>query len=188
MNDELILNEIHKNGLYKTIKEINIPNNFFITNSDKVSFSLLWNFIEFGDYDIDENFLEDCIAHDLIKLDKLFELPMLIYSKLSDNFISKYSDNINWYRMLLYKISDEKVNIFDYEDIIIKNDLWQLISSIELPYEFMDKYIDKLNWSYLYMIKDEWSDNDLERYPELLLYITSHERKQELKKIDQINF
>lgn len=188
MNDDLILEKIDNNGLYKTIKQIKIPNDFFIRNYDKIKFEQLWNFIEFGDYDIDEIFLEDCIAHEIIQTDKLFDLPMLIYSKLSKEFIDKYSDYLNWDRMLLYIISSSNVNIFDYEDIIIKYNLWNLVSTIELPYEFMEKYVDKLVWKLLYLTREEWSDEELEKFPELLLYLTRSERLQAINKIDQISF
>lgn len=188
MDDNLILEKIDSIGLYRTIKEIKIENNFFIRNSDKVKFEQFWNFIEFGDYDIDETFLEDCIAHELIQTDKLFDLPMLIYSKLSKEFIDKYTDYLNWNRMLLYIISSNDVNIFDYEDIILKYDLWNLVSTIELPYEFMVKYSDNLVWKFLYMTREEWSEEEIEVFPDLLIYLARKERLDEINKIDQISF
>ncbi len=181
MKDEEILNLIEDQGLYKTIKENKIDNSFFIKYINDINVDLFFRFVESGDYIIDEQFIKELVDNSIIEKEKIFDLPMLIYTNLSEEFLKEYEEYINWNRLFLYYITNDNINIWEYETIINKYDLWHLASTIKLPIDFIDKYSDKLDWYYLSMLVD-FKDEDLDKYSSLLYYSTIIERRHYKKK------
>lgn len=177
MSDEEILDSIKKIGLYRTIKKHKIENIFFIKNSTEIDIDLLFRFVESGDYLIDEVFINHLIESSIIERNRIYELPMNIYIEFSDSFIENNKDYINWNRLFLYYITNEYINIWDYEKIIIEHDLWHLASTIELPKDFIDKYHHKLDWKYISMLND-FEDDDLDKYPDAILPLLIIERRK----------
>jgi hypothetical protein len=167
MTDAEILNYIEEHGLYRTLKNFDIEHDFFIRNSEQINIDILFTFIESCDYEVNELFIEQLIDNSIIEKDKIYDLPMQVYVKLSDEFIYKYKSNINWNRMFLYYITNDNIDIWKYEDIIKEYDLWHLASTIKLPLEFINKYSENLDWEYILMV-NSFDDNDLNKYPNLL--------------------
>jgi hypothetical protein len=176
MNDIEILELIEKWGLYKTITENKIDNEFFIRNISSIDIDLFFRFVESGDYIINEKFIKELIDNFSIEKERLFDLPMLIYIELSESFIKEYEEYLNWNRLFLYYITNDNIDVWDYEDVISKYDLWHLASTIKLPIQFIEKYSDKLDWEYVSILND-FEDYDLEKFPNLLYYETVRERK-----------
>jgi hypothetical protein len=86
---------------------------------------------------------------------------MKTYSNLSDEFISKHKENINWDRMILY-ISTQSDSFDKHTKVIEDKDLWSIISANDLSIDFIRQWKDKLDWSYLSMVKSFTDEEKLE--------------------------
>ncbi len=110
---------------------------------------------------LSEDFLTRAISSDSFTKDDVKKLTMSTYSILSSDFISEYSDYINWSRMILY-ISTQSDSFDNYITIIEENNLWDSISANDLPVDFIRQWKEKLNWTYLSMVKEFTDEEKLE--------------------------
>lgn len=118
-------------------------------------------------YSFSEEFIINAIQSEYFELDDIKELDMTTYSKFSSDFIKKYKDYINWNRMILY-ISTQSDSFEEHVDVINDEDLWQSISANDLPIEFIREWKDKLDWSYLSMVK-KFSDDEKEEFENYII-------------------
>lgn len=116
---------------------------------------------------LSEDFITKAIDIEYFDLEDIRDLSMSTYSKLSSDFISKYKVYINWNRMILY-ISTQSDSFENYVDIINDKDLWTVISANDLPTEFIREWRDKLDWSYLSMVKC-FTDEEKEEFSNYIL-------------------
>jgi hypothetical protein len=116
--------------------------------------------------DLSEDFINRSIEIGFLNNNDIKNLNMMTYSNLSEEFIKKYKKNINWGRMMLYMLlcKDHDDNLFTkYIDIIVKENLWDIISASEdLPIEFIKVWKDKLNWNILSLVKNFTEDEQLQ--------------------------
>lgn len=110
---------------------------------------------------LSENFLIKAIDEEIFSKEDVKNLTMSTYSKLSNEFIAKYSDYLNWSKMMLY-ISTQSDDFNNYTEIIETYNLWDSISANDLPIEFIRQWKEKLNWTYLSMVKEFTDDEILE--------------------------
>jgi len=116
---------------------------------------------------LSEDFINKSIEIQYLDLEDIKELSMSTYANLSPEFISKYKEYINWNRMILY-ISTQSNSFDEYVEVINDKDLWQVISANDLPLEFIREYKDKLDWSYLSMVKC-FTDEEKEEFGDYIL-------------------
>jgi hypothetical protein len=110
---------------------------------------------------LSEDFLIQAIDSEEFTKDDVKKLTMSTYSILSSDFIAEYSDYINWSRMILY-ISTQSDTFDNYITIIEENNLWDSISANDLPVDFIRQWKEKLNWTYLSMVKEFTDEEKLE--------------------------
>ena len=116
---------------------------------------------------LSENFLIKAIDEEIFSKEDVKNLTMSTYSKLSNEFIAKYSDHLNWSKMILY-ISTQSDNFDNYIQIIEENNLWESISANDLPIEFIRQWKGKLNWTYLSMVK-EFTDDEIVEFADYII-------------------
>lgn len=110
---------------------------------------------------LSEDFLTRAISSDIFTKEDVKNLTMSTYSNLSNDFITEYSDYINWSKMILY-ISTQSDSFDNYITIIEENNLWNSISANDLPVDFIRQWKEKLNWTFLSMVKEFNDDEKLE--------------------------
>jgi hypothetical protein len=108
-----------------------------------------------------EDFINKAIEVEYLNVEDIYELGMKTYSNLSDEFISKHKENINWDRMILY-ISTQSDSFYKNTKVIEDKDLWSIISANDLSIDFIRQWKDKLDWSYLSMVKSFTDEEKLE--------------------------
>jgi hypothetical protein len=108
-----------------------------------------------------EDFINKAIEVEYLNVEDIYELGMKTYSNLSDEFISKHKENINWDRMILY-ISTQSDSFDKHTKVIEDKDLWSIISANDLSIDFIRQWKDKLDWSYLSMVKSFTDEEKLE--------------------------
>ena len=108
-----------------------------------------------------EDFVNKAIGVEYFDDEDIYKLSMTTYSKLSDEFINKYKENINWDRMILY-ISTQSDSFDNHTKVIEDKNLWSVISANDLSIDFIRQWKDKLDWSYLSMVKYFTDDEKLE--------------------------
>ena len=108
-----------------------------------------------------EDFINKAIEVEYFDYEDIYKLSMTTYSNLSDEFINKYKENINWDRMILY-ISTQSDSFENHTKVIEDKNLWSVISANDLSIDFIRQWKDKLDWSYLSMVKYFTDDEKLE--------------------------
>jgi hypothetical protein len=108
-----------------------------------------------------EDFINKAIEVEYLNVEDIYELGMKTYSNLSDEFISKHKENINWDRMILY-ISTQSDSFDKHTKVVEDKDLWSIISANDLSIDFIRQWKDKLDWSYLSMVKSFTDEEKLE--------------------------
>ena len=158
---QLTLEEIfsildEKDGTYKLLSNYKVSEDFIFENKerfDKEAVIISTN--------LSESFIKKSLESKWFEDIDIKELNMQTYSNLSEKFIFKYKDFINWTRMILY-ISTQSDTFDDYIKIIEDNDLWSLISANDLPIDFIRDYKEKLDWNFLSIVKNFSDDEKLE--------------------------
>ena len=108
-----------------------------------------------------EEFITKAIEIEYLDINDIYELGMTTYSNLSDDFISTYKENINWDRMILY-ISTQSDSFDNHTKVIEDKNLWSVISANDLSIDFIRQWKNKLDWSYLSMVKCFTDEEKLE--------------------------
>ena len=114
-----------------------------------------------------EEFITKAIEIEYLDINDIYELGMTTYSNLSDNFISTYKENINWDRMILY-ISTQSDSFDNHTKVIEDKNLWSVISANDLSIDFIRQWKNKLDWSYLSMVKC-FTDEEKEEFVDYIL-------------------
>ena len=132
--------------------------------------------------DFSEDFLKKAIELEYFDIDDIKELTMATYSNLSDEFITKYKENINWDRMILY-ISTQSDTFDNHTKVIEDRNLWSFISANDLSIDFIREWKDKLDWSYLSIVK-LFTDEEKEEFSDYIIIPVQKELSGKLIKID----
>jgi len=154
--------ELIKMGFPTFIKEYDIDDQFIKDNVALINPSDVWLAIIEG-LPITQDLLEFFLDKKVIKKECISDLSMSIYSKLGDGFIDKYKEYINWTKMVTYLASIEKLDIENYYDIIEEKGLWNIISSTELPIDFIREHKGKLKWNVL-LATNHFTEEELEEF------------------------
>jgi hypothetical protein len=133
-----------------------------------------------------EEFVNKSIEVEYLTIDDIYELSMATYSNLSDEFITKYKENINWDRMILY-ISTQSDSFDKHTKVIEDKDLWSIISANDLSIDFIRQWKDKLDWSYLSMVKCFTDDEKLE-FVDYIMTPVQKEISEEFINTDDLKF
>jgi hypothetical protein len=133
-----------------------------------------------------EEFINEAIKKEYLINDDIYELSMTTYSNLSDEFINKYKENINWDRMILY-ISTQSDSFESHTKVIEDKDLWSVISANDLSIDFIRQWKDKLDWSYLSMVKCFTYDEKLE-FADYIMTPVQKEISEEFINTDDLKF
>ena len=133
-----------------------------------------------------EEFVNKSIEVEYLTIDDIYELSMATYSNLSDEFINKYKENINWDRMILY-ISTQSDSFESHTKVIEDKDLWSVISANDLSIDFIRQWKDKLDWSYLSMVKCFTDDEKLE-FTDYIMTPVQKEISEEFINTDDLKF
>lgn len=116
---------------------------------------------------LSEDFVNRAIESKFFELSDIKNLSMTTYSNLSDNFISLNGEYINWQRMIIY-LSTQSNDFDKYIQIIESQNLWPLISANDLPIDFIRNWKDKLDWSYLSLVKC-FTDEEKSEFSEYII-------------------
>jgi uncharacterized protein (DUF433 family) len=133
-----------------------------------------------------EEFVTKAIEVEYLSIEDITELSMSTYSNLSDEFITKYKENINWNRMILY-ISTQSDSFDKHTKVIEDKNLWSVISANDLSIDFIRQWKDKLDWSYLSMVKCFTDDEKLE-FVDYIVNPVQKEISEEFIITDYLNF
>jgi uncharacterized protein (DUF433 family) len=133
-----------------------------------------------------EEFVTKAIEVEYLSIEDITELSMSTYSNLSDEFITKYKENINWNRMILY-ISTQSDSFDKHTKVIEDKNLWSVISANDLSIDFIRQWKDKLDWSYLSMVKCFTDDEKLE-FVDYIMNPVQKEISEEFIITDYLNF
>jgi hypothetical protein len=117
--------------------------------------------------DFSEDFLNKAIEQEYFEIGDIKELTMTTYSNLSDEFITKYKESINWDRMILY-ISTQSDTFDNHTKVIEDRNLWSFISANDLSIDFIRQWKDKLDWSYLSIVK-LFTDDEKEEFSDYII-------------------
>lgn len=169
ITEKELLDLISEKGLLHVVQNYDIPESFILKWGPKNEefAGLNKEIIIEGKY-LSEKFIKDAIEIDYFELEDVYKLNMKTYSELSEKFTKLYENYINWERMLLYLCSSEKIeDIYKFEWIIEKYNLWSMISANNLPVDFIRKNRDKFDWRIL-SITNKFSDVEKEEFEEVI--------------------
>ena len=133
-----------------------------------------------------EDFINKALELEYFNNEDIYELNMTTYSNLSDKFITEYKENINWDRMILY-ISTQSDTFDKHTKVIEDKDLWSFISANDLSIDFIRQWKDKLDWSYLSMVKC-FTDEEKEEFVDYILTPVQKEISEEFINTDDFKF
>lgn len=131
-----------------------------------------------------EDFVTKSIEMEYLNIEDIVELSMTTYSNLSDEFITKYKENINWDRMILY-ISTQSDSFDNHTKVIEDKNLWSVISANDLSIDFIRQWKDKLDWSYLSMVKC-FTDEEKEEFSDYIITPVQQEMPGDLVNTDDL--
>jgi hypothetical protein len=131
-----------------------------------------------------EEFVTKAIEIEYLNIEDITELSMTTYSNLSDEFITKYKENINWDRMILY-ISTQSDSFDNHTKVIEDKNLWSVISANDLSIDFIRQWKDKLDWSYLSMVKC-LTDDEKEEFSDYIITPVQQEMPEDLINTDSL--
>jgi hypothetical protein len=133
-----------------------------------------------------EEFVTKAIEIEYLDINDIYELSMTTYSNLSDEFITKYKENINWDRMILY-ISTQSDLFDNHTKVIEDKNLWSIISANDLSIDFIRQWKDKLDWSYLSMVKC-FTDDEKSEFVDYIMTPVQKEISEEFINTDDLKF
>jgi hypothetical protein len=139
---------------------------------------------------LSQEFIYAALTNEYLKIEDIRELNMRTYSNLDSNFVDEFSEYVNWERMILYLSSSDKIdNIQELKWVIDKFNLWKLISSNELPIDFIRENKEKFDWRILPIVNC-FTDEEIEEFGEYIPKIENLELSEiktpNLKEIRQI--
>lgn len=131
-----------------------------------------------------EEFITKAVEIEYLDISDIYELGMTTYSNLSDDFISTYKENINWNRMILY-ISTQSNSFDKHTKVIEDKNLWSIISANDLSIDFIRQWKNKLDWSYLSMVKC-FTDKEKLEFADYILTPVQQELPEDLVNFDYL--
>ncbi len=131
-----------------------------------------------------EEFVTKAIEIEYLDINDIYELGMTTYSNLSDDFITKYKENINWDRMILY-ISTQSDSFDNHTKVIEDKNLWSVISANDLSIDFIRQWKDKLDWSYLSIVKN-FTNDEKEEFSDYVITPVQKELPEDLVNFDYL--
>lgn len=174
-----VLRILVENGTYHLITRYEISEEFILENIEYFEKEiLLLSPISFS-----EAFVNKALSIEFFTTDDISNLNVQTYKNLSGDFLKKYKSNINWSKVILY-ISTQCDDFEKYIDIISENNLWSLISSNDLPIDFINRWKDKLDWKQLSMVKS-FTDEEINLFKDYIW--TSSKYSEKSIVIDQID-
>lgn len=166
-------------GTYHLITNYDISEEFILENIEYFEKEiLLLSPISFS-----EAFVNKALSIEFFTTDDISNLNVQTYKNLSGDFLKKYKPNINWSKVILY-ISTQCDDFEKYIDVISENNLWSLISSNDLPIDFINRWKDKLDWKQLSMVKS-FTDEEINLFKDYIW--TSSKYSEKSIVIDQID-
>jgi hypothetical protein len=173
--------ELMANGYttYDIVNEYELTEDSILECTDLLDKEVLIQGLNFS-----EEFVTKAIEVRYLNTEDIKELSMTTYSNLSDEFIVKYKENINWDRMILY-ISTQSDSFDNHTKVIEDKNLWSVISANDLSIDFIRQWKDKLDWSYLSMVKCFTDEEKLE-FTDYILTPVQQELPEDLIDIDSL--
>ena len=166
-------------GTYHLITNYDISEEFILENIEYFEKEiLLLSPISFS-----EAFVNKALSIEFFTTDDISNLNVQTYKNLSGDFLKKYKPNINWSKVILY-ISTQCDDFEKYIDVISENNLWSLISSNDLPIDFINRWKDKLDWKQLSMVKS-FTDEEINLFKDYIWQSSKYSEKSIV--IDQID-
>ena len=162
---------------YDIVKEYELSEDTILECTDLLDKEVLVQGLNFS-----EEFVNKAIEVEYLSIEDISELSMTTYSNLSDEFITKYKENINWDRMILY-ISTQSDSFDNHTKVIEDKNLWSVISANDLSIDFIRQWKDKLDWSYLSMVK-LFTDEEKLEFADYILTPVQQELPGDLINID----
>ena len=175
--------ELMANGYttYDIVNEYELNEDVILECTDFLDKQVLIQGLNFS-----EDFINKAIEINYLNTEDIYELSMTTYSNLSDEFLSKYKENINWNRMILY-ISTQSDSFEKHTKVIEDKDLWSVISANDLSIDFIRQWKDKLDWSYLSMVKC-FTDDEKKEFVDYIMIPVQKEISEEFINTDDLKF
>lgn len=162
---------------YDIVRNYELPEDTILECVDLLDKEVLIQGLNFS-----EDFVTKAIESEYLDIEDITELSMTTYSNLSDEFITKYKENINWDRMILY-ISTQSDSFDNHTKVIEDKNLWSVISANDLSIDFIRQWKDKLDWSYLSMVKC-FTDEEKEEFSDYIITPVQQEMPEDLINTD----
>ena len=162
---------------YDIVRNYELPEDTILECVDLLDKEVLIQGLNFS-----EEFVTKAIESEYLDIEDITELSMTTYSNLSDEFITKYKENINWDRMILY-ISTQSDSFDNHTKVIEDKNLWSVISANDLSIDFIRQWKDKLDWSYLSMVKC-FTDEEKEEFSDYIITPVQQEMPEDLINTD----
>ena len=168
-----LLDLINKDGLMEVLTNYEVPEDFILKwGPGDSEFNGIDKSLVISIMNLSEDFIKAALISEYFNLDDIFELNMITYSGLTEEFINEYESYINWSRMILYLSSSDKIeNIEKFESIIEKHNLWNLISANPLPIDFIRKNKEKIDWK-IASIVNKFTEDERVEFNDLIIIYT----------------
>ena len=168
-----LLDLINKDGLMEVLTNYEVPEDFILKwGPGDSEFNGIDKSLVISIMNLSEDFIKAALISEYFNLDDIFELNMITYSGLTEEFINEYESYINWSRMILYLSSSDKIeNIEKFESIIEKHNLWNLISANPLPIDFIRKNKEKIDWK-IASIVNKFTEDERVEFNDLIIKYT----------------
>ena len=160
INDEGIKEIIELTGILNFVSTHILPEDWLLENISKYDVPLD---IIFDSQPLSENFIKAALLNGLMVESNISDLSILTYSNLSNQFIDKYSEYIDWKKLILYLSSTDNIDFDKYLSVIEKCNLWYIISANQLPIDFIRAHKDKLSWD-IVSITNFFTEEELEEF------------------------
>ncbi|MCK9475587.1 MAG: hypothetical protein M0R46_06705 [Candidatus Muirbacterium halophilum] len=162
MNREKIITLLENNTIIDIVREYDLTEELILECLDILPIDILCEF-----YNFSEDFVIKALENESIIKEDIKNFNIQTHINFSQEFIDIYSKYINWSRMILY-ISTQSDDFNKYVSIIEENNLWDMISTNDLPIDFIRKHKDKLNWNKLTIVK-KFNDEEIEEFKDYIV-------------------
>jgi len=170
-----LLDLIKTSGLISAVQKFNIPESFIRENLDEINKEHFNQLIVYGGYVLSEEFLVELLENEYLEEGDIKNLSMSIYAGLSEDFIKKYYDHINWKKMMSYLLSCDKIEDFGpFKEVIEKYKMWSLISATPMSMEFIRENKDELDWTFVKIMND-FTDEELEEFSDYIVPLKDYD-------------
>jgi len=170
-----LLDLIKSNGLISAVQKFNIPESFIKDNLDEINKDQFIQLLSYGGYVLSEDFLIKLLEKEYLVEANIKDLSMSIYANLSQDFVKKYHDHINWKKMMTYLLSCDKIeDLGAFKEVIEKYKMWSLISATPMSIEFIRENKDELDWTFVKIMND-FTDEELEEFSDYIVPLKDYD-------------